>query len=153
MEKDTAMGRVTVEIEVSNDRDEGKAEEGLLPADKVRRVTLTALVDTGATLLVLPEEAIQRLGLPVMRTAKTRLGNGQVVPSTIYGSAKLRVLKRVVGVDVLSAPAGVPALLGQVPLEGLDFVVDPKGQRLIPNPESPDPEMAMVDMLSPLGLG
>jgi hypothetical protein len=68
-----------------------------------------------------------------------------VVERTIYGSAKLRVLNREVTVDVLSAPIGVPALLGQIPLEGLDFVVDLKNQRLIPNPAAPDPEMALVE--------
>lgn len=30
---------------------------------------------------------------------------------------------------------GVPPLIGQIPLEMLDFVVDPRGQKLIGNPE------------------
>jgi clan AA aspartic protease len=140
------MGRVTVEIEVTNDRDEGKAQEGTLPREQVRRVTLNALVDTGATMLVLPDDIVQRLGLPVVRQVKTRFASGEVASRTIYGPARLTVLKRVVNVDVLSAPPGVPALLGQIPLEGLDFVVDPRNQRLMPNPESPDPEMALVDV-------
>jgi len=28
----------------------------------------------------------------------------------------------------------------------LDFLVDSKNQKLIPNPESPDPDMALVDV-------
>jgi hypothetical protein len=31
-------------------------------------------------------------------------------------------------------PDDCPVLIGQVPLEVLDFVVDPQGQRLIGNP-------------------
>lgn len=50
-------------------------------------------------------------------------------------------------VDVLSVPVGALALLGQIPLEGLDFVVDPRSQRLAPNPAAPDPAMALVDLL------
>ena len=141
------MGKVMVEIEVANYQDEGLVQAGVLPPGKVRKVQLKALVDTGATLLVLPEDAIEKLGLPVLRKASTRLGDGRFVTRTVYGSAKLAVQRRLVTVDVLSAPQGVPPLLGQIPLEGLDLIVDSKNQRLIPNPESPDPETALVDML------
>jgi len=140
-------GRVAEQIEVGNEGDEALVRAGHLRADQVRRVTLTALVDSGATMLVLPEDVIQRLGLPVVRTVRSRLGNGQIVSSTVYGPARLKVLERVANVDVMSVPAGAPALLGQVPLELLDFVVDPKNRRLAPNPESPDPAMALMDLL------
>jgi len=36
--------------------------------------------------------------------------------------------------DVGEVPDNCPVLIGQVPLEMLDFVVDPKSQRLIGNP-------------------
>ena len=36
--------------------------------------------------------------------------------------------------DVLEVPDGVPALIGQIPLEYLDFVVDPQSRTLIGNP-------------------
>ena len=35
--------------------------------------------------------------------------------------------------SVIEVPEDVPNLLGKVPLEVLDFVVDPRGQKLIPN--------------------
>jgi len=38
-------------------------------------------------------------------------------------------------VDVTEVPDTVPVLVGQIPLEFLDFAVDPKQQRLIGNPE------------------
>lgn len=37
--------------------------------------------------------------------------------------------------DVVDIDEQVPNLLGQVPLEVLDFVVDPMRQKLIANPE------------------
>ena len=37
--------------------------------------------------------------------------------------------------DVVEVPESVPNLLGQVPLEVLDLVVDSRKQKLIPNPE------------------
>ena len=36
--------------------------------------------------------------------------------------------------DVAEIADDCPVLIGQIPLEGLDFVVDPQGQRLIGNP-------------------
>jgi hypothetical protein len=38
-------------------------------------------------------------------------------------------------VDAAEVPDDCPVIIGQVPLELLDFVVDPIGQRLIGNPE------------------
>jgi hypothetical protein len=43
--------------------------------------------------------------------------------------------------DVIEVPENVPNLLGQVPLEVLDFVVDAKGQKLIPNPANGGEQM------------
>lgn len=141
------MGRVWADIEVSNELDEGNASEGRLRADQVRKIQVRALVDTGATLFVLPEENIKALGLRLQRTVQSRQADGKLHARSVWGPAKLRVLRREVLVEVQAAPAGVPALLGQIPLEGLDLLVDARSQRLIPNPESPDPEMALVDML------
>ena len=37
--------------------------------------------------------------------------------------------------DVLEVPDGTPVLIGQLPLEHLDFVEDPRSRSLIGNPE------------------
>ena len=140
------MGKVWVDLEVSNEFDEVNASEGRLSLDKVRKVQVKALVDTGATMLMLPSELIQKLGLRVKRKVKSRLADGKLHDRLVYGTATLRVQRRDVTVEIVEGQPGVPALLGQIPLEGLDLLVDSKNQRLIPNPESPDPEMALIDM-------
>jgi len=38
-------------------------------------------------------------------------------------------------VEVCEVPDDCPPLIGQLPLEALDFVVDPNGQKLLGNPE------------------
>ncbi|MFQ6617481.1 MAG: hypothetical protein ACE5QV_02225 [Fidelibacterota bacterium] len=40
--------------------------------------------------------------------------------------------------DVLSEVKGSRPLIGQIVLEELDLIIDPKTKSLIPNPESPD---------------
>jgi hypothetical protein len=75
------------------------------------------------------------------------LADGKLHPRRVYGPVLIRAFKRTMSVEALEAPPGVPALLGQIPLECLDLLVDSRNQRLVRNPESPDPEMALVDVL------
>ena len=132
------MGKILQEIELSNTVDENLAQQGKLPQDQVRRVKVVAVVDTGATMLSIPEDLIQQLGLPLLRRAAARYADGRRESRGIYGPVTIRVLGRVEVVSVLAGHPGQPALLGQIPLEGLDLHADPRGKRLIPNPESPD---------------
>ena len=48
---------------------------------------------------------------------------------------RLTIQGREFTADVAEVPDIRPVLIGQIPLEGLDFVVDPVNQRLIGNPE------------------
>ncbi|HVA45685.1 MAG TPA: hypothetical protein VNH11_04795 [Pirellulales bacterium] len=58
------MGRTVTVAMIENLQDLWDAERGLIPSEKVRRVTVSdALADTGATLLSLPARLIQQLGL------------------------------------------------------------------------------------------
>ncbi len=52
----------------------------------------------------------------------------------MFSTVRLTVQGRDCSCDVVEIPDDCPALIGQVPLELLDFVVDPAGQRLIGNP-------------------
>jgi len=51
-----------------------------------------------------------------------------------YEPVELELMSRRETFDVIEIPEHVPNLLGQVPLEVLDFVVDAKRQRLTTNP-------------------
>ncbi len=129
------MGRVTVRATIENAYDLRDSQRGLLPADQVRRLEVPdALVDTGATTLSMPKRLIEQLGLTPFRARRVRTGSG---PRTVqvYGAARLTIEGRDCLVDVIEVSDDCPVLIGQVPLELLDFVIDPKMQRLIANPE------------------
>ncbi len=131
------MGRTLTNATIENLGDLWALERGLVPSNKVRRVRLKrALVDTGSTMLALQTRFIKRLGLTKMYTRRvsTALVEGEV---DIYGTVRLTIRDRYCPADVMELPntSKYPALIGQVPLELLDFVVDPKGQQLIGNPE------------------
>lgn len=47
---------------------------------------------------------------------------------------RVTIQDRYCSADIAELPSGSPVLIGQVPLEVMDFVVDPKGQHIIGNP-------------------
>ncbi len=128
------MGKVLVTAAIGNAFDLYDASRGLLKPEQVRRVEVTdALVDTGASTLSLPKRMIAQLGLQFVRTRTARTSAGTAA-LPVYGVVRLTVGGRDWSGDVVEVPDDCPVLIGQLPLEGLDFVVDPVGQRLIGNP-------------------
>jgi len=133
LESDT-MGRVLTEATVENLKDLWRVEQSLLAADEVRRLVVPdALVDTGATLLSLPTRMIRQLGLAKTGTKRitSSVGQGQ---ADMYEAVRLTIQGRSCTMDVMEVPDTVPALIGQLPLEHLDLVVDMRNRALIGNP-------------------
>src|SRR4051812_30592928 len=129
-----AMGRVVTEATIENLKDLWDAERGLIPAEEARRVTVPdALVDTGATTLSLPTAVIRQLGLSRLGSKQIRSSTGFSVAAR-YEAVRLTIQGRDCTLDVLEVPDGVPVLIGQIPLEHLDFVVDLQNRQLIGNP-------------------
>src|SRR5262249_14842128 len=121
------MGKVIVTAKVENLNDLFNAERGLTKPEQVRSVEVTdALVDTGASTLSLPKRLIARLGLYQMRTRQARTSAG-LVTLQMYGTVRLTIQGRDWTGDVVEVPDECPTLIGQLPLGGLDFVVDPVG--------------------------
>jgi predicted aspartyl protease len=138
------MGKVQVPAIIENLEDLFKADAGTLPASEVRRVEVDdALIDTGATMLSLPKRLIRQLGLKQFRTRTSRTVGG-TIETRVYRAARLTVQGRDVVSDVAEIPDDCPVLIGQIPLEGMDFIVDPVNQRLIGNPEHGGEQM--IDM-------
>jgi len=128
------MGRVTVEITVENLEDVWAVRRGALTTELARRVVVTeALVDTGATLLSMPTRLIRELGLQPVSTKRVTTSAG-VGEATLYDAVRLTVLGRSCSMDVLEVPDTVPVLLGQIPLEHLDFTIDMRSHSLTGNP-------------------
>lgn len=128
------MGKVIVNAKIENLGDLYDVKKGALSPDQVRTVEVSdSLVDTGATLLSMPKRLIQQLGLDLVRVRRARTSAG-TIDLRVYGTVRLTVQGRECVSDVSELPDDCPVLIGQVPLELLDFVVDPCGQRLIGNP-------------------
>jgi predicted aspartyl protease len=128
------MGRVLTEATIENLKDLWEVENGRLTPEQARRVAVAdALVDTGATTLALPTRLIRELGLKKQYEKRSRASTGTTMVN-VYEPVRLTIQDRYFSVDVMEVPDNVPVLIGQIPLEMLDFVVDPQGRRLIGNP-------------------
>ena len=128
------MGRVVVEVTLENLEDLWAVRRGALAPEQVRRVVVTdALVDTGATLLSLPTRVIKELGLQSVSTKRVTSSTG-VGEAKLYDTVRLTLQGRSCGMDVIEVPDSVPVLIGQIPLEHLDFTIDMRSRTLVGNP-------------------
>ncbi len=128
------MGRVFTEATIESLEDLWAEKRGLCAPDQVRRVIVPdALVDTGATLLSLPTRLIRQLGLEERYKKRVRSSVG-VSEAAVYDAVRLTIQGRDCTMDVIEVPDDTPVLIGQLPLEHLDFVVDMRSHTLIGNP-------------------
>jgi predicted aspartyl protease len=127
------MGKVIVKIKLTNLFDLG-AQHRKLSKARPRSVEAEALVDTGATRLYLKPSVIRALGLEKVDEIISQTTNGPKKRS-VYEPVRLEIQGRYGNFDVVDIGEKVPNLVGQVPLEYLDFVVDPKRRKLVSNPD------------------
>lgn len=101
-----------------------------------------AMVDSGALLLYIPQHVALQLQLEELEKREVTLADGkrQLVP--YVGPLQVQFANRrcFTGALVL----GDETLLGAVPMEDLDVLIDMARQRLIVNPDSPNIAVAPV---------
>lgn len=137
------MGRFYVDIEIVNDRDLGRAENGDIDPAQVRRKTISGLVDTGAARLVLPEAIVKELGLPVKKSkVKVKYADDRTALRPEVDSVRVYLAGRDGIFTATLEPKRTTALIGAIVLEDLDLLPDCKNQRLIPR----DPKYVITEL-------
>ena len=111
------MGLVYVEVAISN------------PAAPEVSTDVTMLVDTGATLSLVPASLLDNLGVRREGARRFRGFGGNVTRHT--GIVRLSYEGVSEGVSVVFGMEDDPPILGVTALEVLGYQVDPVGQRLI----------------------
>jgi len=135
-ETEEPMGFVFAEITLCNSEDIADARRGLKKPDEVRQVMVTALVDTGAYTLALPEAIVVQLGLPIIEKREFDLADGSKKAMSVVGPVWLKFKNRqTVCLAVQTQDDDV--LLGSIPLEDLDVIINPKARTIEVNPASP----------------
>ena len=133
-DRGTGMGKVVERVRITN----------IFHPEK--SVEVDALIDTGATMVVLPQDIVDKLGLRKVREVKVRYANNKVEIKPVYRAVIIEIFGREGTFDVIGEEEGSQPLIGQVVLEVLDLIVDPKTRKLIPNPASPETPMINIFM-------
>jgi clan AA aspartic protease len=116
---------VTAKLRLSNPR---------IPA--LAEIEVNALADTGSVFLCIPEHVCLQLKLEALETREVKLADGSRATYPYVGPIVLRFKNRTgfVGALVL----GDEVLLGAIPMEEMDLVVNPRDRTVDVNPDSPN---------------
>lgn len=125
------MGLIYADLKLSNPR-----EQAMIPID------VTALVDTGALMLCIPEHVCVQLGLQETEKREVTTADGRSHLTPYVGPIQIRFGNRTCFTGALVL--GDSVLLGAVPMEDMDLVVHPARQVLTVNPASPNIPSALV---------
>lgn len=125
------MGHIFADIVLSNP---SKAE--------VHPIPVRALADTGALMLCLPEHMAIQLDLQTESTREVTVADGRAMKVPYAGPVKVVFGNRMCFVGALIM--GDEVLLGAVPMEDMDLVLQPSLQKVTVNPSSPNIPHAKV---------
>ncbi len=131
------MGLVYADIELISGDDLALHRRGFIAESEIKRMKVTALVDSGAYMLIINDRIKQQMDLPVLDKQTVRLADDSEMRVEVVGPIEIRFENRRASVDAMVMPGNAEPLLGVIPMEDMDVVIDPKQQRLIVNPESP----------------
>ena len=125
------MGHVFAEIQLSNPR-----QQELAP------IKSNALVDTGALMLCIPENIANQLQLETESLREVSVADGRSANVPYVGPIKVSFGKRFCYVGALVL--GDEVLLGAIPMEDMDLIVNPGRREISVDPASPNIPHARV---------
>lgn len=132
------MVEIVASMELENAADRGIVSQGLRDESTVRRTTVEGVVDTGAVMLMLPENVVSRLGLERQREVVVTYADERKETRPVAGPVTVHIGNRFLNTDCVVGPPLSEPLIGQIVLEALDLVADCTNRTLAPRPESPD---------------
>ena len=125
------MGFIHAEIDLSNPRNR-----------ELTSLKVNALVDTSAVTLCIPEHVAVQLDLAELEKREVTTAEGRHVPVPYVGPVQITFENRSCYTGALVL--GDSILLGSIPMEDMDLVVNPRMQTVTVNPESPNVPSAVV---------
>ena len=125
------MGLVNAKILLSNPRQPGLDD-----------LEVSALADTGAVHLCIPEHVQHQLKLEPLENREITLADGSRLTVPYVGPIQIRFKNRIGFTGALVM--GEQVLFGVIPMEDMDLVVIPGTRSIDVNPESPNMATSMA---------
>ena len=83
-------------------------------------------MDSGAYMLTINQQVKEQLDLPTLDEQEAELADGSIVQLDIVGPVDLQFENRTTTVRAMVLPQASEVLLGVIPMEDLDVLIDPK---------------------------
>lgn len=125
------MGIVYADLRLANDA-----------KPDLEEISVTALVDTGALHLCIPEHIALQLQLKTVEMREVILADGKPYQVPYVSPVRIELLNRhaVTGALVF----GNQVLLGAIPMEDMDLIIEPARLKVSVNPKAPNIPMSMA---------
>jgi clan AA aspartic protease len=131
------MGLVYADITLWNSFDITAAKRGLIAEGDVKRFEVKALVDSGAIMLTINDVIASQLDLEVEDRLNVELADGTRSQRDLVGPVTVRFQNRMATCSALVLPGASEVLLGAIPMEAMDVIIDPLAEQLIVHPDRP----------------
>ncbi len=124
------MGLIYTDIELINAEDIGVAHRGYIKETEIRSLNVKALVDSGVYTLCINQSIKDQLGLRKVEEMDAELANGLIQKVDMVGPVTIRIFNRISNCNAAVMPGEAEVLLGCIPLEDMDLILDPKEETL-----------------------
>jgi len=108
----------------------------------LEEINASALVDTGALHLCIPEHLVMQLQLSHLKQREVQTADGKSHLIDYVGPIKISLLGRECFTGALVM--GNQVLLGAIPMEDMDLIIEPARMRVSVNPQSPNIPMSLA---------
>jgi clan AA aspartic protease len=131
------MGFIKADIEIANSFDMGMARRNKIKKEEIRKQNVNILIDTGAYNLSINENLFAQLGLEVIGSQSFELADGEIKQFNVAEPVEIRFKNRTTSCNPIILPGNTEMILGCIPLEDMDVVIDPRRESLELPPDRP----------------
>ncbi|ODS33235.1 MAG: hypothetical protein SCARUB_01626 [Candidatus Scalindua rubra] len=132
------MGEVKIKALLRNYGSVWAAEKGYINKIDIQHSELDMVVDTGAVMIFLPQDEVEKLGLEPSKKVVVAYADERKEERWVARGLEVSIGDRSMVTDCIIGPPLCEPLLGQLVLEELDLVVDTPRKTIGPRPESPN---------------
>lgn len=130
------MGIIYADITLKNANEMALVKKGVMHESEVKSIAVSAMCDSGAFMLAMPEHVATQLDLPEVESREFRMADGSATKLPVVGPVWINFKNRQT-VCLAVATKDSEVLLGAIPMEDMDVVLDMKNQTMDINPDSP----------------
>ena len=131
------MGLIFADLELVNSFDKELVRRGNIKKEDLKTEKVRALVDTGAYMMCINEHIKSQLDLPFVKSTEAELADGKIQSVEVVGPLIVNFANRTTSCNAIVMPGNAEVLLGAIPMEELDVVLNPLKQTIEVNPDSP----------------